>query len=128
MRLFSRLQRQLRETLDECLDALPDGGRVSTGFVHGPPSSEPSGSYGYEATLWTTNPDLVEIAAAMDRELLPARVERENLARPDAATRLEVASAAPPSAPDLDKAKDGDVFVLYRRSAPAAPLAWRKGV
>ena len=118
MRMFSRLQRQLRDTLDVSLLGGP--GAVASGVTCVAPKNS-SDKFAYEACLWTRDPALAKIAATMDRELLPGRVERANLSTFGEFT----VDDKPPGLPDFSSARPGACFVLFRRrrlpSNPSSP-------
>ena len=118
MRLFARLQKQLRDTLDASLLGGP--GAVASGVTCVAPKNS-SDKFAYEACLWTRDPALAKIAVNMDRELLPGRVERANLSTFGEFTVDE----KPPGLPDFSSARPGASFVLFRRrrlpSNPSSP-------
>ena len=117
MRMFSRLQRQLRDTLDASLLGGP--GAIASGVTCVAPKNS-SDKFAYEACLWTRDPALAKIAVNMDRELLPGRVERANLSTFGEFTVDE----KPPGLPDFST-RPGACFVLFRRrrlpSNPSSP-------
>jgi hypothetical protein len=116
MRLFARLQKQLRDTLDASLLGGP--GAIASGVTCVAPKNT-SDKFAYEACLWTRDPALAKIAVNMDRELLPGRVERANLSTFGEFTVDE----KPPGLPDFSR--PGACFVLFRRrrlpSNPSSP-------
>ena len=118
MRMFSRLQRQLRDTLDASLLGGP--GAIASGVTCVAPKNS-SDKFAYEACLWTRDPALAKIAVNMDRELLPGRVERANLSTFGEFT----VDDKPPGLPDFSSARPGACFVLFRRrrlpSNPSSP-------
>ena len=118
MRLFARLQKQLRDTLDASLLGGP--GAIASGVTCIAPKSS-SDKFAYEACLWTRDPALAKIAVNMDRELLPGRVERANLSTFGEFT----VDDKPPGLPDFSSARPGASFVLFRRrrlpSNPSSP-------
>ena len=118
MRLFARLQKQLRDTLDASLLGGP--GAVASGVTCVAPKNS-SDKFAYEACLWTRDPALAKIAVNMDRELLPGRVERANLSTFGEFTVDE----KPPGLPDFSSARPNACFVLFRRrrlpSNPSSP-------
>ena len=80
-------------------------GAVASGVTCVAPKNS-SDKFAYEACLWTRDPALAKIAATMDRELLPGRVERANLSTFGEFT----VDDKPPGLPDFSSARPGACF------------------